>query len=71
MKLSRARVLGAISIGSRCQIGPNCVIFRDLPDGSTVLPPEPVVLEGLSFSLRFDDKVPGQELQEEAGATHD
>jgi serine O-acetyltransferase len=48
-----ACVLGAIEIGARAQIGPNCVIYRSLPAGTTVLPPEPVVLEGLSFTLRF------------------
>jgi serine O-acetyltransferase len=48
-----ARVLGAIEIGARAQVGPNCVIYRSLPAGTTVLPPEPVVLEGLSFTLRF------------------
>lgn len=47
-----ARVLGAIRVGERSQIGPNCVVFKSLADGSTVLPPEPRVLEGLSFSLR-------------------
>lgn len=47
-----ARVLGAIRIGERSQIGPNCVVFKSLPDGSTVLPPEPRTFEGLSFSLR-------------------
>ncbi len=49
-----ARVLGKIRIGARAQVGPNCVVYRDLPDGSTVLPPEPMVLEGLSFTLRFE-----------------
>jgi len=48
-----ARVLGAVEIGARAQIGPNCVVYRSLPAGTTVLPPEPVVLEGLSFTLRF------------------
>ncbi len=49
-----ARVLGKIRIGARAQVGPNCVIYRSLPDGTTVLPPEPMVLEGLSFTLRFE-----------------
>ncbi len=53
-----ARILGDLEIGERTQIGPNCVIYRDLPAGSTVLPPEPRVLEGLSFSLRFSAGAP-------------
>ncbi len=51
-----ARVLGRIRIGERTQVGPNCVVFTDLADGSTVLPPRPVVMEGLSFSLRDRDE---------------
>lgn len=47
-----ARVLGSIRVGERSQIGPNCVVFKSLPDGTTVLPPEPRTFEGLSFSLR-------------------
>ncbi len=47
-----AKILGKVRIGSRTQIGPNCVVFKDIPEGSTVLPPEPMVLEGLSFKLR-------------------
>ena len=43
-----------MAIGARTQIGPNAVLYRDVPEGSTVLPPEPTVLEGLSFGLRFD-----------------
>jgi serine O-acetyltransferase len=49
-----ARILGKVYIGARSQVGPNCVIYRDIPEGSTVLPPEPMVLEGLSFSCRFE-----------------
>jgi serine O-acetyltransferase len=51
-----ARILGRVDIGARAQIGPNCVIYRSLPAGTTVLPPEPVVLEGLSFTLRFESE---------------
>jgi serine O-acetyltransferase len=51
-----AKVLGEITIGARTQIGPNCVVFKNLPEGTTVMPPEPTVLEGLSFGLRFGDK---------------
>ena len=49
-----ARVLGAIQLGARVQVGPNCVVYRSLADGTTVLPAEPTVLEGLSFTLRFE-----------------
>ena len=48
-----AKIFGKVRIGSRAQIGPNCVIFKDVPEGSTVMPPEPIVLEGLSFTLRL------------------
>ena len=49
-----ARILGRVDIGARAQVGPNCVIYRSLEPGTTVLPPEPMVLEGLSFTLRFE-----------------
>ncbi|MCI0650273.1 MAG: serine O-acetyltransferase [Planctomycetes bacterium] len=62
-----ARVLGDLTLGERCQIGPNCVIYRDLPAGSTVLPAEPLVLEGLSFSLRFDAAAAAESARELAG----
>lgn len=48
-----ARILGGVEVGERTQVGPNCVIYHDLPPCSTVLPPEPRVLAGLTFSLRF------------------
>ena len=42
-----ARVLGQVRVGRAASVGPNCVVFWDVPDGSTVLPPEPTVIAGL------------------------
>ncbi|MEM7261041.1 MAG: serine acetyltransferase [Planctomycetota bacterium] len=50
-----AAILGRVRIGERTQVGPNCVVFHDLSPGSTVLPPKPTVMDGLSFSLRSRD----------------
>ena len=60
-----ALVLGDVDVGPRTQIGANVVVMRSLPAGTTVLPPEPIILERLSFGLRFESP---SEVSQEAEA---
>ena len=39
-----ARITGPIRIGRRARIGPNAVVFRDVPPGAKVVVPEPRVI---------------------------
>ena len=36
-----AKVIGGIRIGDRVRIGAGCVVMEDIPEDTTVLPPEP------------------------------
>jgi serine O-acetyltransferase len=41
-----AKIFGKLRIGSYTKIGPNCVVFTDVPGGSRVMPPEPTIEQG-------------------------
>lgn len=44
-----ARVLGGVTIGDRSMIGANCVVMRDIPANSVVMPaPNLIIPKGLS-----------------------
>lgn len=36
-----AKIIGGVHIGDRVRIGAGCVVMEDIPDDTTVLPPEP------------------------------
>jgi serine O-acetyltransferase len=58
-----AGVYGPVRVGDYVVIGPSAVIYRDVPEGSTVLPPEPRVLQGISALYRKAERsaaAPGQ-----------
>lgn len=39
-----AKVVGGVTVGDGCRIGANCVVARDVPPNSTVVPPAPRVI---------------------------
>src|SRR6266850_871609 len=52
-----ARVLGGIAIGDGCMIGANCVVTRDVPEGSVVVAaPSRVIPHALSIVARPEEK---------------
>jgi serine O-acetyltransferase len=57
-----ARILGGVTIGDRSMIGANCVVMRDIPEGSIVLPPKnEIIPRALSAIANRDARVKSAE----------
>jgi serine O-acetyltransferase len=62
-----ARVLGGISVGERAEIGANCVVTRDVPAHSLVVPPLPRILPQ-SIVPRAASPAPGESERRDASS---
>jgi serine O-acetyltransferase len=57
-----ARILGGVTIGDRSMIGANCVVMRDIPEGSIVLPPKnEIIPRSLSAIANRDAQITSAE----------
>ena len=39
-----SKIIGKVKIGDNVSIGAGCVVMKDIPSNSVVLPPEPTVI---------------------------
>jgi serine O-acetyltransferase len=72
---TRAVVLGPVRVGARSEIGPGCIVYRDLPPGSRIEPIKPrIIRSGASPSESAntaDNQSAASELERSARAPHD
>lgn len=48
-----AKLVGGVSVGNNVRIGANCIVFRDIPDNSTVVSQAPRIIKKLNINNEF------------------
>ena len=50
---SGAKLVGGVSVGNNVRIGANCIVFKDIPDNSTVVMQAPRIIEKKNINNEF------------------